>query len=178
VRWTTYCNLKSHKGYNIILNIIGYMKNQKHTGLFIKLTQIFSRLFGHKCTVLQEPSPPFPQITAYLLYKTFVPLYTRKNLCDFSLPARAWTLILLYSSFIQNYFKICLRRKHPLSHDRIPHCKDTIPGIRNKYSQKRNCAATVPISPFMCQWAIYIFPGSICLFCCRKICGPIMGIHI
>jgi hypothetical protein len=37
-----YCNLKSHKGYNItniILKGIGYMKNQKHTGLFIKLIQ-------------------------------------------------------------------------------------------------------------------------------------------
>ncbi len=23
----------------------------------------------------------------------------------------------------------------------------------------------------------YIFPGSVCLFCCRKICGPILGIY-
>ncbi len=34
-----------------------------------------------------------------------------------------------------------------------------------------------PISTFMCLWAIYIFPGSVCLFCCRKICGPILGIY-
>jgi hypothetical protein len=57
------------------------------------------------------------------------------------------------------------------------HCKDSIPKIRNTYFQKRNCSATVPVSTFMCLWAIYIFPRSICLFCCRKICGPILGIY-
>ncbi len=34
-----------------------------------------------------------------------------------------------------------------------------------------------PISTFMCLWAISIFPQSICLFCCRKICGPILRIY-
>ncbi len=57
-----------------------------------------------------------------------------------------------------------------------PHCKNTIPNIRNKYFQKRNCASSVPNSAFMCLWAIYIFPQLVCLFCCRKICGPILGI--
>ncbi len=30
---------------------------------------------------------------------------------------------------------------------------------------------------FMCLWANYIFPGSVYLFCYRKICGPILGIY-
>jgi hypothetical protein len=57
------------------------------------------------------------------------------------------------------------------------HCNDRIPKIRNKYSQKSNRTASVPISTFTCLWAIYIFPRSVCLFCCRKICGPIQGIY-
>ena len=54
------------------------------------------------------------------------------------------------------------------------HCK-----IRNiyEYSQNRNCAATVPIPTFMFLCAIYIFPRSVCIFCCRKISGPIVGIY-
>ncbi len=57
------------------------------------------------------------------------------------------------------------------------HCKGTIPKIRNTYSQKRNCAATVLISTFMFLWAIYIFPCSVCLFFCRKLGGPNVGIY-
>jgi hypothetical protein len=56
--------------------------------------------------------------------------------------------------------------------------RNTIPKIWNNYSHKRKCSATVPISTFMCLWAIYILPGLVCLFCCRKICGPILEKYI
>ncbi len=59
----------------------------------------------------------------------------------------------------------------------LPHCKDTIPKIRNKCSQKRSCAATVPIPTFIFLWAIHIFPWSVCQYCCRKIDGPNVGIY-
>ncbi len=45
------------------------------------------------------------------------------------------------------------------------------------YSQKGNCTATVPIPTFMFLCAIYIFPWSVCIFCCKKWSGPIVGIY-
>ncbi len=52
--------------------------------------------------------------------------------------------------------------------ENLTHCKDKMPKIWNKYSQKRNIGASVPISSFMCLWANYIFPRRVCLFCWRK----------
>ncbi len=44
---------------------------------------------------------------------------------------------------------------------RESHCKDTIPKIRNKYSQKRNCAVTVPILPILLQENMWTDSGNI-----------------
>jgi len=49
------------------------------------------------------------------------------------------------------------------------HCKEPLPKIRNKYSQKRNCAAMQSQFPPSCVCERFIYSiRSICLFCCRK----------
>ncbi len=49
--------------------------------------------------------------------------------------------------------------------------------IRIMYSQKSNCATLFPVSIFKNMWTIYIFPGSVHLFCCSQIGRPILGIY-
>jgi hypothetical protein len=47
----------------------------------------------------------------------------------------------------------------------------------NCYFQNRIIMFYLPVPTLIYLWEIYILPGSICLFCSREECGPILGIY-
>jgi hypothetical protein len=47
----------------------------------------------------------------------------------------------------------------------------------NCYFQNRIIMFCLPVPTLIYLWQIYIFPRSVCLFCCREICGLILGIY-
>ncbi len=51
-------------------------------------------------------------------------------------------------------------------------CTET---VQPPYFQNRIIMFCLLISTLIYQWEIYIFPGSVCLFCCSQICGLILG---
>ncbi len=103
------------------------------------------------------PSLPFP-----------TPCFSNKIVFDYGLrlfPHLASTPLLLPPPPSHLITLTC--SSHP-SCPPDPHCKDKMPKIWNKYSQKRNIGASVPISTFMCLWADNICSRWVCLFCWRE----------
>ncbi len=47
----------------------------------------------------------------------------------------------------------------------------------NYYFQNRIIMFCLPVPSLIYLWEIYTFSRLVCLFCCRKICGPILGIY-
>ncbi len=84
----------------------------------------------------------------------------------FSVLSRSDLLLFYFKTLVTLYLHSCWKTSITFqcyNFQTIHHLSYNLAKIRNKYSQKCNCAA---LSTFMYLWAICIFRRSVPLFCC------------
>ncbi len=84
----------------------------------------------------------------------------------------AWTLLLTSQFFTSCPLPVILLAFWRPAQNMIRQRK-----VHLSYSFFGNCVTSVPISTFMCLWAIYLVLGSVHIYCCSKIDGPILKIY-
>ncbi len=100
----------------------------------------------------QNPSSP-PLLSSYASWR-------RRPVMSTTVATRTWLIRILSTTWRVKNWCATLQRKSQLM-----------------YSFSGNCSASVPISTFMCLWAIYIFPGLVHIFPCSRIGRPLLEIY-